>query len=146
MPDPADPTFERRLAASIAVFRDGRVLLAQRSKAGTRGLWSLPGGHVEPGESHEDTALRELAEETGVSARILGVTAVIEFAVTTSGGGNEVRYELTSFYGEWIRGEGKAGSDCMGVKWADPEGLVEAEMTPGTPSVIRKAARLAAGR
>ncbi|MGD9869117.1 MAG: NUDIX hydrolase [Hyphomicrobiales bacterium] len=144
MPPATDPVPQRRFAASIAVFRDGQVLLAQRSKAGTRGLWSLPGGHVEPGETQEQTALRELSEETGVSGRVIGVTSVIEFAVKSEV--SEIHYELTSFYGEWLSGEPEARSDCMGVKWADPEELVEAEMTPGTPAVIRKAARLLAGR
>ncbi|HEY0638856.1 MAG TPA: NUDIX hydrolase [Pseudonocardiaceae bacterium] len=44
------------------------VLLIQRGKPPYRGLWALPGGHVDPGETAEEAARRELAEETGVTA------------------------------------------------------------------------------
>ena len=56
------------LAASIAVFRDGQVLLAERAAPPAARLFSLPGGLVEPGESLQEAALRELEEETGVEA------------------------------------------------------------------------------
>jgi len=46
----------------------GRLLLGHRVKAGETASWCLPGGHVEPGESFEAAAARELAEETGLTA------------------------------------------------------------------------------
>jgi len=62
---------ETILAASAAVFRDGKVLIARRVKPPT--LWSLPGGRVEKNENPNDAAERELYEETGVVAEILGL-------------------------------------------------------------------------
>lgn len=62
----------RRLAAYALALDAGRVLLAHRSS----GNWTLPGGGVEPGEDPYDTVLRELTEETGLTAvvtRLLGV-------------------------------------------------------------------------
>lgn len=65
----------------FAVREDGSFLLTQRDKPGAgHGLWSLPGGHIERGESWQDAALRELAEETGLAA----VEALL-LTVTTTG-------------------------------------------------------------
>ncbi|MET9344275.1 NUDIX domain-containing protein [Nonomuraea sp. NPDC003804] len=56
----------------------GRILLGHRIKAGEEPSWCLPGGAVEPGESFEAAAVRELAEETGISnAGVPVVTAVL---------------------------------------------------------------------
>jgi 8-oxo-dGTP diphosphatase len=50
------------------VVRDGRVLIGLRRGGPSTGTWSFPGGKVEPGETPEETALRELQEETGLVA------------------------------------------------------------------------------
>jgi ADP-ribose pyrophosphatase YjhB (NUDIX family) len=51
---------------SMAVRREDAILLVQESKPDVRGRWSLPGGHLEPGESLADGACREVREETGL--------------------------------------------------------------------------------
>ena len=66
------------MGASIAVFKGDTVLLVQRARAPFRGLWSLPGGSIEPGESAREAALRELKEETGITAEIEGVVENVE--------------------------------------------------------------------
>jgi 8-oxo-dGTP diphosphatase len=56
------------VAACALVDADGRVLIAQRPDGKPMaGLWEFPGGKIEPGERPEDTVLRELEEELGVS-------------------------------------------------------------------------------
>ncbi len=53
------------------VFDDaGRLLLIRRGNPPAQGQWSLPGGRVEPGETHEGAVLRELLEETGVTGSL----------------------------------------------------------------------------
>ena len=66
------------LAVSAAVFRDGRVLIAKRGRPPLDGIWSLPGGLVEPGETLAEAAAREVLEETGVEAESLGVADIVE--------------------------------------------------------------------
>ncbi|HRJ70377.1 MAG TPA: NUDIX domain-containing protein, partial [Beijerinckiaceae bacterium] len=66
------------LAASVAVFREGRVLIAERASGAGIGSWSLPGGMVETGERLGEAALRELFEETGVRAELAGFVDTVE--------------------------------------------------------------------
>jgi 8-oxo-dGTP diphosphatase len=59
------------VAACALVDVDGRVLLAQRPSGKTlAGLWEFPGGKVEPGETPEETLVRELHEELGIVTQI----------------------------------------------------------------------------
>ena len=60
-----------KVVAVGLVSRDERLLFVRRNIDPGRGLWALPGGFVEPGESPEETALRELREEIGMRAERL---------------------------------------------------------------------------
>ena len=66
------------VGVSTAVFRDGKVLLAQRAAGALQGLWSLPGGRLEFGERLSECALRELDEEVGVKADIVDFAGIVE--------------------------------------------------------------------
>ncbi len=77
---PAQPA----LAVSIAVFRHGEVLLATRTAAPYQKMFTLPGGLVEIGETIEAAALRELREETGVLARLVGFNQPVQHIVRDS--------------------------------------------------------------
>jgi 8-oxo-dGTP diphosphatase len=55
------------VCVGAVVVDQGRVLLVQRGRAPSAGLWSVPGGRVEPGETLAEAVCRELAEETGLA-------------------------------------------------------------------------------
>jgi 8-oxo-dGTP pyrophosphatase MutT (NUDIX family) len=61
--------------AAFAAVRDitGRILLVRRCDTGD---WELPGGHVDPGERASDAAIRETAEESGITAEITGLVGI----------------------------------------------------------------------
>lgn len=65
-PDAPKPNSLKPAASAIVVDSEGRILLHQRSD---NGLWSIPGGGMEPGESIAETAVREVQEETGLEVQ-----------------------------------------------------------------------------
>src|ERR671911_3138173 len=69
--------FGIRVAAVVA--RDGALLLVRHKKPDRDAYWVLPGGRLEPGETIPECAVRELAEETGLTAGFSGVLYVGEF-------------------------------------------------------------------
>jgi 8-oxo-dGTP diphosphatase len=76
-------------AAGGVVARDGRILLVHRPRYDD---WTLPKGKLDPGESFEDAALREVEEETGLRCRLLG--ELPETRYTVNGRPKLVRYWL----------------------------------------------------
>ncbi|GAA4983102.1 NUDIX domain-containing protein [Actinopolymorpha pittospori] len=91
-------------AAGAAVFNEaGRLLLARHDHDG---LWATIGGGMEPGESPAEAALRELREETGLEAEILGITGAYggpDFEVTYPGGAR-LAYVVTMFACRFLGG------------------------------------------
>lgn len=98
--------------AGIVVFRGDEVLLIRRGKPPYEGEWSLPGGKIEYGETAAEAALRELAEETGTTARICGLIDVIDsIGAREPGRPGDWHYVLVDFAGVWTGGEPCARDD-----------------------------------
>jgi 8-oxo-dGTP diphosphatase len=138
---PAHPA----LAVSIAVFRDGKVLLASRAEAPYRRMFTLPGGLVETGETAEAAALRELREETGVLARLAGFNQIVEHIARDSAGRVERHYVILSFAARWVAGEGKPGPEAVEILWRRPGDYDGLSLTPGLPHIVDDAKRIVDG-
>ena len=95
-------------AVGVVCLRGDEVLLIRRGTPPRMGEWSLPGGRIEPGERAVDAALRELREETGVEARILGLIDVVDGIFPEAGR----HYVLIDYLAEWAGGEPVAGDDA----------------------------------
>lgn len=92
----------------VVCLRGDQVLLIRRGKPPRQGEWSLPGGRIEPGERAMAAALRELAEETGVRADIVGLVDVIDGLFPEHGR----HYVLIDYVARWTGGEPVAGDDA----------------------------------
>ena len=130
------------LAASVAEFRDGKILLAERTKPPAASLWSLPGGVVETGERLADAALRELMEETGVSARIVAFNKHVEVIEHDDAGRAARHFVVASFVAAWTHGAGTTGPEARRVLWIDPAGAARLPTTPGLLPVLDRAVRV----
>jgi len=130
------------LAASIAVFRDNRVLLARRANAPLKGLYSLPGGVVEIGETMREAALRELMEEVAIVARIVAFNDHIE-SIVRGEDGVRSHYVIASFVARWVSGEPRASAEADAVAWVGLEEIAHLPTTPGLREIVLRAAALA---
>lgn len=129
---------------SICVIRGDRVLLVKRANRMAFGLWSLPGGHVELGETVKAAALRELAEETAIEAEVVRLLDCIDIIHRSPAGDVEAHFILNIFGARWLAGEARAGSDAADVRWSPLDALEQFKMTPGTADLIRRAMPLLA--
>ncbi|MBX9739057.1 MAG: NUDIX hydrolase [Beijerinckiaceae bacterium] len=129
------------LAASVAVFREGRVLLGARTAAPNPQAFSLPGGVVELGETVEQAALRELAEETGVVAELVDFAAHTQVFDRDEDGRVRRHFVVMTFAAHWISGEGEPSEEAPELIWANPDDLGALKTTPNLQRVLA-AARL----
>jgi 8-oxo-dGTP diphosphatase len=65
-----------RVGLGVFIFKNGKFLMQQRQGSHGAGTWSVPGGHLEFGESFEDTARREVKEETNLEIKNVRFGAV----------------------------------------------------------------------
>ena len=130
------------LAVSLAVFKNGKALIARRARAPLKGLYSLPGGVVEIGETLREAALRELYEEVGLRADIVAFNDYVE-SIQRDETGIAAHYVIASFVGRWLEGEARVGPETDSILWVDPIASIAAPTTPGLAAVLAKAARLA---
>ncbi|MEH3147293.1 MAG: NUDIX hydrolase [Methylobacterium frigidaeris] len=123
------------LAASVAVVRDGRVLVAARGRPPMQGVFSLPGGLVEAGETLAEAALRELHEEVGLAAEIVAVLAPIEI-VERDGDRVLHHYVVLPHAARWLGGEPVTGPEALSLRWVDAADILTLPTTRGLPAVI----------
>jgi 8-oxo-dGTP diphosphatase len=130
------------LAASVAMFRDGQVLLAARTQPPAAALYSLPGGLVEVGETLEQAALRELMEEVGVEAEIVGFAGHSEIIERDGEGRIKRHFVINAYAARWVRGEAQTGPEAGAVAWVNPVSLGGLATTKGLIRTIEKAVRV----
>ena len=106
----------------VVCLRDDQVLLIKRGTPPRLGQWSLPGGRIERGETTPVAALRELAEETGVEAQLLGLVDAVDGLFTSRATGETTRhYLMIDYAARWVSGEPVAGDDAAEARFFSRE-------------------------
>lgn len=114
-------------AVSVALQRETRLLLVRRGRPPSLGFYAFPGGRVEAGETLEDAARRELAEETGLSVGALSPLVLVRAE------GDEFDYDLQVFFGHHVGGEPVADDDAAEAAFFT---LAEMEALPVLADVL----------
>lgn len=124
--------------ASILVHDDGKILLIKRGKDPYKGCWSLPGGSQEFGETLEETAIRELKEETSLETSNIRF-AKIRDRITRDDDGNILfHFVLATFITSSFTGQAKALDDADDFGWYRLEDMQKLKTTPNTTEFIHE--------
>lgn len=111
------------LGAIAVVYHQGEVLLIQRKTEPNAGWWGFPGGHVELGETAMQAAVRELSEETGVTAKPLEYLTNIDVFLRTNTGAVHKQYLLTAVLCAYEHGTASPADDALQARWVSVAGL-----------------------
>ena len=119
------------LGVGAIAVRDGRLLMVRRGREPGRGLWSLPGGHVEGGEYLSDALRREVKEETGLAVTVEGLVGIFEVL-------GEHHLVVLDFAVE-VTGDPvpSPGADADEARWVELDAVGELRCTPRFHETLR---------
>jgi 8-oxo-dGTP diphosphatase len=134
------------LAVSAAIFRKGRVLIVRRARPPANGLYTLPGGGVELGETLEEAVVREAREETGLTIAPIALAGYRQAIARDDAGRVERHFVILPFAARWVCGEIALNEELAEAHWLSPAELSGLMTTEGLAQIVAAAGRLAEAR
>ncbi len=127
-----------RVGVGAVVLRDGRVLLVRRGVPPSFGLWAIPGGSQEVGETLREGAEREILEETGIRVRAGRQIFTGDLIQRDDEGRVRYHYVVIDFLGEYVSGEVNGSDDALEARWVSPSEAEGLDMTGTTRQLLRE--------
>lgn len=125
-------------AVGAVVVHDGAVLLVRRGRAPSRGVWAVPGGRIELGETLAEAAEREVREETGIRVRAGEPVWSFDSVVRDAEGRVAFHYVIVDLLADYVAGEPRAGDDALEARWSRPEDLPGMTVSPPTLELLER--------
>jgi ADP-ribose pyrophosphatase YjhB (NUDIX family) len=122
------------------VWQGRKVLLVRRARPPRQGQWSIPGGLLELGETHEEGVRREVREETGLALGPLSFVAIVDIVERDPEGRVRFHYVLLDFTAEALPGPLAACDEVLEAAWFEPEAIGELGLWSETVRIIGLAA------
>ena len=136
------PRPKPELAVSAAIFRDGKVLLVCRAAAPAKGLWTLPGGRVEVGETLVEAVTREVAEETALAIDVVGLAGYRESILPHAVGDRGRHFVILPFAARWVSGDVALNDELSDSRWMPVSTVGGLPTTEGLKAILEQAERL----
>jgi 8-oxo-dGTP diphosphatase len=127
------------VAVSAAIFRDDRVLIVRRRQPPAYGLYTLPGGAVELGETLEQAVVREVREETGLEIEPQQLAGYRQLIARDSAGRIEQHFVILPFAARWLAGEVSLNEELAEARWLLPSELSGLKTTEGLAEIVANA-------
>ncbi len=131
------------LAVSAAIIRDGKVLIVRRARPPAYGVFTLPGGGVEVGETLHAAITREVHEETALTIEPLALAGYREAIGRDRDGKIERHFVILPFAARWIAGDVVLNEELAEARWLVPAELDGLKTTEGLADVVRAAFAIA---
>jgi ADP-ribose pyrophosphatase YjhB (NUDIX family) len=132
------------LAVSAAIIRDGRVLVARRARGPALGVWTMPGGVVEAGETLTEALKREIEEETSMLVEPIALAGHREVLVRDDQQRVSRHFVILCFATRWISGEPRLNEELAEARWLKVEDLAALRTTDGLAEIVAAAFKLMA--
>lgn len=123
-----------RVGVGAVVIKEGRVLLVRRGVAPASGLWAIPGGALELGETLQEAAEREIREETGITIRAGEPVFTCDVCHRDNDGRVRFHYVIVDLAADYVSGDVSAADDALEARWVAPE---EMETLPATKTTVK---------
>lgn len=120
-------------------MRENRVLIARRARAPAQGVFTLPGGVVEVGETLREAVQREILEETGLTIEPVALAGYRERIARDRDGKVEQHFVILPFATRWIAGEPVLNEELAEVRWLVPSELAGLTTTEGLAEIVASA-------
>ena len=127
------------LAVSAAIVREGRVLIVRRARPPAEGLFTLPGGVVEAGETLVEAIVREVREETGMTIEPVALAGHREVLTRAADGRVERHFVILAFAARWLMGEPSLSNEIAESRWVRPAELENLQTTEGLADIVAAA-------
>ena len=138
-PDPRAYPDRPILAVSAAIIRDGHVFIARRARGPALGVWTMPGGMVEAGETLAEALQREILEETSMTIEPVALAGHREVVVRDGNGHVSRHFVILCFASRWIKGEPGLNDELDESRWIRPAELKELKTTEGLAEIVAAA-------
>jgi len=127
------------LAVSAAIIRGGKVLVVRRARKPALGVYTLPGGGVETGETLVQAVTREVREETSLKIEPVALAGHREAIVRDTQGRVERHFVILCFAARWLAGEPVLNEELDDARWLDPAELSGLRTTEGLAEIVAAA-------
>jgi 8-oxo-dGTP diphosphatase len=127
------------VGVGAVVIRNGKVLLIKRGVSPSRGLWAVPGGSLELGETLQQGAEREILEETGITIRAREPIYAFDFFERDPDGRIRFHFVIVDLAADYIRGDVKGADDALEARWLAPGDLDHLPVSKNTLKLLQAA-------